>query len=340
MPGISRKLNRLMLTGVLCIGFLAILTVAMLRSRPSPATMEEVTIAWAPFEPTALLCIADDRGFFSQNGLKVAIRRYDTGAATIDGIVRGDADISVGASEYPLVGQAFRKAPVRILGSIGKSEIIYLVARRDRGINTAADLKGKRVGTTVGTVADFFLGRYLELHGMTARDIARIDIKTPEGWVNAVAEGEIDAIATAQPSVNAAKTRLGTNAAVWKIQSSQPLYSLVTATSTWITRHPEAVNKFFAAMAQAEEFTVQHPAAARAIVRKRFNLEAGYLETVWTQNQFALSLEQSLILAMEDEARWMMKNKLTPDQHVPDFLAYISEDALKAIKPNAVHIIR
>jgi NitT/TauT family transport system substrate-binding protein len=43
---------------------------------------------------------------------------------------------------------------------------------------------------------------------------------------------------------------------------------------------------------------------------------------------------------MEDEARWMISNNLTQEKQVPDFLNYIYEDGLKAVKPEAVKIIR
>jgi hypothetical protein len=43
---------------------------------------------------------------------------------------------------------------------------------------------------------------------------------------------------------------------------------------------------------------------------------------------------------MEDEARWMIKNKLTSEKKVPDFINYIYVDRLKAVKPEAVNIIR
>jgi NitT/TauT family transport system substrate-binding protein len=43
---------------------------------------------------------------------------------------------------------------------------------------------------------------------------------------------------------------------------------------------------------------------------------------------------------MEDEARWMIKNNLTTEKTVPDFLKYIYIDGLKAVKPEAVNIIR
>ncbi|MBI2869538.1 MAG: hypothetical protein HYX96_06925 [Chloroflexi bacterium] len=64
------------------------------------------------------------------------------------------------------------------------------------------------------------------------------------------------------------------------------------------------------------------------------------METVWRQNQFTLTLYQSLIFAMEDEARWMIENNLTTEKDVPYFEDYIYENSLKAIKPEAVTIIR
>ena len=43
---------------------------------------------------------------------------------------------------------------------------------------------------------------------------------------------------------------------------------------------------------------------------------------------------------MEDEARWMTNDGLTTEKQVPNFLDYIYDDALKAVKPEAVNIIR
>ena len=35
------------------------------------------------------------------------------------------------------------------------------------------------------------------------------------------------------------------------------------------------------------------------------------MQAVWARNQFALTLDQSLIAAMEDESRWLISNGLT-----------------------------
>jgi NitT/TauT family transport system substrate-binding protein len=302
--------------------------------------MDSIVMAYSPFESTALVWIAEDQNLFSRNGLSVTPRQYDTGVGSLDGMLNGEADIVVGTNEFPLVGRAFQKARIRTVGSIAKSEFIYLVGRKDRGIEKVSDLKGKRVGTTLRTIAEFYLGRFLELHGMSMQDITLVDVKTPAEWVDAIVNGDIDAVATAQPYANIAQDRLGANAVVWSAQSSQPLYTQVISTDEWITQHPDWVRKFLKSLAQAEEYVVRNPGEAKAIVQKRLNLGAAYMETVWSQNQFSLSLDQSLILAMEDEARWMIKNSLTTEKQVPDFLNYIYVDGLKAIKPEAVNIIR
>jgi len=70
------------------------------------------------------------------------------------------------------------------------------------------------------------------------------------------------------------------------------------------------------------------------------NFDETYTEIIWPRYQFALSLDQALVLAMEDEARWIIKNNVTTEKKVPDFVNYIYVDGLRAVKPDAVNIIR
>ena len=302
--------------------------------------MESIAVAYPPFESATLYYIAEDQHFFRQNGLNVTSRKYDTGAASLAGVVKGEVDIAVGVAEFPLVGRALQKVKLAVIANIDKAEFIFLVGRKDRGIEKASDLRRKRVGTTLGTVAHFHLGRFLDLHGMNIQDITLVDVKTPEEWVNAVADGYIDAIATAQPYANSAKERLAANAVFWPAQSGQPLHGLVISSNEWNKSHPELARRFLKSLAQAEEYVVHHPAQVKTILQKRLTLDPAYVDTVWSQNQFSLSLDQALIVTMEDEARWMIANKLTTEKQVPDFLNFIYVDGLKAVKPEAVNLIR
>jgi len=195
------------------IAMIAIITLAPGCSRDSLNTqskysgkMESITVAHAQFEPTALFCIAEDQKYFGQNGLDVTSRKYDTGAGALDGMLSGEADIAVGAAEFPLVGKAFQKERIGIIGSIGKTEFIYLIGRKDRGIEKISDLKGKRIGTTSGTIAEFYLGRYLEFNNMDMQDITFVDIKTPAEYGDAIANGDVDVIVSVQPMLIQSKT--------------------------------------------------------------------------------------------------------------------------------------
>ena len=303
-------------------------------------TPQPITVAWSPFESNALFFVAQDQGFFIDNGLDITLRKYDSGAGAMTGILTGKADVLVGTTEFPLVNRALQKASVKTIGVIARGETIYIVARKDRGIEKPTDLKGKRVGTTIGTIAEFHLGRYLELTGLSIRDITVVDLKTPEEWVNAVIRGDVDAVCTSQPYANSAKIGLGANAVAWSAQSSQPLYAQAMASDAFITAHPDLIEAFLRALAQAEDYVNSHPGSASIAVQAWLNLDPEYLGLVQTQNRFSLSLDQSLIVAMEDEARWLMANGLTSETVMPNFLDYIYEDALKRVKSGAVNIIR
>jgi len=335
----KRPLLTLALIAVIVLGG-ACLWYQSASSRFDQGPTEPITVAFSPFESTALFWIAADQGFFNRHGLDITLRHFDSGAAALDSVMNGDADLCVGTTEYPLVRQAFANASVRTLAVIDKGDFIYLVGRKDRGIRSVQDLRGKRVGTTIGTISEFHLVRYLNLHNMTLKDITLVDLATPAEWVNATADGDIDAIATAQPYANEARDRLGENAVIWPIQSDQPLFALVVAGDLWIERHPDTARRFLQSLADAEKYLTTHPSAeSRAIVQRRLNLKPEYMDTVWQQNRFSLSLDRSLIAAMEDEGRWMIANRLTNATAVPDFRKYIDITGLKQVMPDAVTIL-
>lgn len=300
----------------------------------------QITVAYAPFESTALVWIAEDQQFFSRSDLAVSFRKYDTGAAALEGMLSGEADIAVGTGEFPLVASVLQKKEPRVIASIARSELVSVIARKDRGIQAVADLKGKKIGTTVGTIAEFYLGRFLEINGLSMTDVTLVDLKSPADWVNAVVAGDVDAVATAEPSATAAQKGLGANAVAWSAQSGQPLYALAITTDQWLGMESGALHKFLEALVRAEEFAARNPERAQSIVQKRLEMDPASMQVVWGRNEFSLALDQSLIAALEDESRWLIARDVNGAISVPDFLKYISEDGLATVRPDAVNNIR
>jgi NitT/TauT family transport system substrate-binding protein len=128
-------------------------------------TPASITIGIPPLESAALIYIAVDQGYFARNGLNVTLRDYNPAIAGVDGLLNGEVDLA-GASEYAVVVKAFKKENISIIVSGDEIQTNYLIGRKDRGIQSFSDLEGKKIGIPLGTNAEFYLGRFLVLHGI------------------------------------------------------------------------------------------------------------------------------------------------------------------------------
>ena len=63
------------------------------------------------------------------------------------------------------------------------------------------------------------------------------------------------------------------------------------------------------------------------------------MATVWPKNHLSLSLDQSLVSAMEDEGRWMIKNNLTSEKTITQLRDYMYTKGLMEVNPEAVNVI-
>lgn len=189
------------------------------------------------------------------------------------------------------------------------------------------------------TIAEFYLVRFLALNGVNPQDVTLVDLPGTQAREQ-ITSGSIDRVVTWEPYANQIREQLGDKVVVWSIQNSQPGYGLIVARNDWLGASPDIAARFLKSLAQAEDYLVRNPEAAKAIVQKRMGVDDAGMQVFWSGIQSSLSLDQSLISAMEDEARWMIRNNMTPEKQIPDFLNYIYLDGLKRIKPDVVNVIR
>jgi NitT/TauT family transport system substrate-binding protein len=282
--------------------------------------------------------VAQDQGFFKENGLEVEVRQYPTGIATTEALIKGEAELAWSA-ELPFITRVFDREPISIIAVSSRFGDQYLFGRKDRGIENVSDLREKKIGVPMHTIAEFYLARFLELNGLNINDVYLVDVKPPQS-MEAILSADIDGVVTWEPYASQIDQKLTDTVVGWSVQSNQLGYGVIMAENDWITRHPETLNLFLRSLAQADNFIIRNSEAAKLIIQKRANYDATEMRLFWSECEFSLSLDQSLIIALEDEARWMIANGLTTQKQVPDFLDYIYEDALKEVKPGAVNIIR
>ena len=298
-------------------------------------TTESITIEELPYESYGLIYIAEEQGLFTRNGLNVTMRNYG-GPNFLNGLLSDEVDIGL-SSEYVFVRKVFNKANISVIGNIDRYQNVYLIGRKDKGIEKVSDLSGKKIGLTRNTISEFYLGRFLDLHGMSIRDVTLSNMP-PSQYMQAITNGSIEALLTGN-FIDQIQERLGDNVVLWPTQNGQNSYYIMSCRSDWAASHPTQINRFLKSLAQAEDYMTNHPNEAKAIVQKRLNYSDAYMAKIWPKNEFSLTLDQSLVVAMEDEGRWMIANNLTTAKTIPDIRDHIYTKGLEGVLPESVNVI-
>ena len=252
-------------------------------------------------------------------------------------MLAGNADIAE-AAEFPFAAAVLKNNSISIIAVNDEFVNDYIVALKNHGIENISDLKGKTIGVTKGTIAEFYLGRFLDLNNIPEKDVNIVNID-PKEYVRTVSAGSVDALVAWQPYINQIQNQVN-DIIIWPVQSSQTAYGVLICNSEWITQHPISVKNFLTALNEAQNFILNRPDQAKVIVKNTLNYSDSYIKSVWAEHKFSLSLEQSLVIAMKDEAQWMINNQLTNQTKVPNFTDFIFTDGLKSVIPDAVTIIK
>ena len=297
--------------------------------------IEKLTVAAYAGETGALAYIAQEQGFFKNNGLDVTIKDYESGKAAADALIDGEADICTSAG-FVFVSNSFDYADLRVLGTVATVEVKELVARKDKGVTTINDLIGKKIGVTKKSGGEFLLGVFLVFNGLSQKDVELVDLK-PSEIVKAISKGDIDAAFTWDPYVYNIKKELGENAISWP--GGKDFYFVLLTKQDWIESNPATAKRFIKSLLQAEDYIKDNPKGSKEFVRKRFGYESDYVDYSWQNQVFTVILPQAMLILFEDQARWRIKNKLTDATEVPNYLNYIYCGALETVKPEACKII-
>ncbi len=306
-------------------------------SRGYSGPPEPVSIGTTSSEVNSLILIAEENGYFKANGIEITRDTYTSGAAAIGGMLKGEVDLVTG-SEYAFAGQVLGGTDMVTVSAISRSSTEFLLARTDRGIAAPADLRGKKIGVPLESRPEFSLSRYLALNGIAVSEVTLVNVAVNQS-VEALTSGAVDAVTTWEPYASLVREALNGGVVSWSTQQQQPSYSLLMAQRGWQEQHGPLLERLMRALSQAQNYTERNPAEARELVRVKLGYDEDYINAIWGQIFFNISLDHALVSAVEDEARWLIANKLTAAKTVPNFTDYIYSDALRAVKPEAVDII-
>jgi taurine transport system substrate-binding protein len=133
-------------------------------------------------------------------GFKINWRQFGGGGDVIRAMASGDVQLGEAGSSpiATAISQGMDVELFWILEDIASAEA--LVARNGSGVNTVADLKGKKVATPFVSTSHFHLMYALELAGLKPGDVQVLNMRPPE-IAAAWGRGDIDAAFVWDPAL-------------------------------------------------------------------------------------------------------------------------------------------
>ena len=102
---------------------------------------------------------------------------------------------------------------------------------------------------------------------------------------------------------------------------------------------PRVTERFLAALLEAQEFIARYQDRAQTVLRAILKTDAETFLEDWSRSHFQVQLTQDMLVLMEREAKWAMRNKLVQAKEMPNYLDFIYFKALDNVQPEAVSIV-
>ena len=173
------------------------LLISLWQTAPGGAQTESVRVVYyPPWNISKLpMYFAREAGIFERNGLKIAWHNPGSNGKLLDTLKNGAADIAVVSANHVVQNNATGGAPMRLIGNTGYNYSAFLAAAT---IKSAADLKGKKVGTgEAGSTPDQLTRLALKKIGIDPTkdvELVHFDDRRSTDRVKSLLNGEISAV--------------------------------------------------------------------------------------------------------------------------------------------------
>ncbi|MGV0023391.1 aliphatic sulfonate ABC transporter substrate-binding protein [Phormidesmis priestleyi] len=215
---------------------------------------------WFPWQ------VSQEKGIFQQNNVSVDLKWFDGYLESINTLTAGQIDANsqtLGDTVSSMTGGADQVIVLVNDNSTGNDKVIV----RD-GINSVADLKGKKVAAEEGTVDHFLLLQGLRKAGLSPKDIQFVPLETGKAAA-AFVGGQVDAVAVFAPFTTQALKRSGSKELFSSKEFPGAISDHLVFTRKFVDANPDKVQAMVDSWFATIDFINANSDAAIAIMAKR-----------------------------------------------------------------------
>lgn len=305
----------------------------------SPAVVTKVTIAVPMQISSAPMIVAAAKGLFQEAGVEPVFQPVEFGKDALNAVLQGKADLAV-VADTPLMFALLNGADIALLAGITQGRrSLAIVTRNDRGIREIRDLPGKSVGLTLGTNLTYFLDAMLQVNRVQGDSVHLVDLRTDE-LTRAFKEGRLDAAVVYQPFLAKLQAEMGEQIKVFYGEDVYSFRFFVAGKPSYIDSHTSDIRRVLRALVKSSQMIHANPVEARLAVGDALKIDDAIMARLFRPEDYVVSLDQAMLLALDDQSRWAMKQGLAKTIPMPNYLHAMKYQDLEAVQPSAVTIVR
>jgi len=247
--------------------------------------------------------------FWGEYDLSVEHILFSSGTENNQALISGEIDINVGSDSKTVA--LFNAIPERalIIATIQRGDRYSTIVRADSTYQTWHDLKGKTVGTRLGTGAEQALLRYFDqTEGLSWDDFEWVNLKI-EDMIAALENGSVEAFTAWEPTPAIAEAQ-GVGRSLRSYGDIALVPVSVHTTVEFAENHRQEIVSFLAAHLDKVEMIRTDPdraaqLAAKAASEQGIDVSADAFKRIFERVDFSLEIDASALASIEDTAGFL-----------------------------------
>ena len=313
---------------------LMVAVVALGAAADALAQKPEVTEvdAWLVRDPqmSAQFAVADQLGYFKQEGLKINIRWYIAGTDLPS--MWGAGNIHLGTATATMVvpiaasgQQSYNVAPQSDIAGVQQ---VILGKKAQEIVKSPKDFEKLKVGMPKGASVTMAIQSFCKANGVDFTKIQFVNLSPPDA-ITALAKGDIDAMAAWAPWTFRAVKEAGGKLYFTGAKSNIPgkegpvdwlqVHAGIVASGKMLKENPNTLKAILRATRKATDAINNDRNAAIDIVAREMKLDRDLAREIMTYNVYSMEMNPAIVKGMGDFVDFLysldrIKQKFPPEQ--------------------------
>ncbi len=309
---------------------LAVLTPGAWAQAPSAAGKKlTVMLDWFVNPDHAALVVAQEKGFFTAQDLNVELQTPADPNDPPKLAAAGKVDVAV-TYQPQLTIHVNAGLPIKRIGTLVATPLNSLVALREGPVKTLADLKGRKIGYSVGGFEEALVKSMLARAGLKTADVTLVNVNF--SLSPALLSKQVDAVIGAFRNFELNQLDLARQPgrAFYPEEEGVPPYDELVLVANRDQLNDPRLGRFLAALEQATLYLLNHPDEAwKAFIARHKDLDDELNRRAWRDTLPRLARRPAAL----DEARYKRFAQFLAKQGVITVALPVSNYAVQLPQP-------